>query len=119
MIKSISNNKKPILNNPFDANDFIYVSDIAKYFLKAIQNTWPTGVFNLGNGKSITILKILKIVEQENKSKNFYYKEYLKNKNSFSKKINFWANMKRTNKFIRINNTTTIKKGISKLINEN
>ena len=72
----------------------------------------------IGKGPALLKLKGIKNIEIPELIL-ISYKEYLKNKNSFSKKINFWASMKRTNKFIRINTTTNIRKGISKLINEN
>ena len=56
---------KPIrvFNNGNMKRDFTYVDDIVAGFLLSIKNKLPFEVFNLGNGKTVSLLSFIEIIE--------------------------------------------------------
>jgi nucleoside-diphosphate-sugar epimerase len=82
------------LNNPYNKLDFINVRDIAKYFIKIINNNTQSGIYNIGSGKSTSIIQIF----------NFVKKILNKPKAKFSytnqKQINFYSNTYKSRKLI-------------------
>jgi|TARA_B110000881_G_C18599935_1_gene534341 UDP-glucose 4-epimerase len=66
-IKNILNNKiSRIFGNGNQKRDFVYVDDVAKGFLLAMEsNKSVNKIFNIGSGKTISIKKIFKIIKEK------------------------------------------------------
>jgi len=112
IIKSISDSKTPDINAPMNKNDFIYVGDVAKIFRKVSQKNLPSGIYNLGSGNPTSVYQICQIVERkilgtETISKNIYTNRQ-KNES-----VNFWADMKKTEQLLKINDYTSIEEGVN------
>lgn len=64
LIRSYRSKIMPVLKNPTDANDYVYIDDVVNAFVKAIENPDCHGIINLGSGVTTTVAKVASIVEQ-------------------------------------------------------
>lgn len=64
LISKFKKGESPSLNNPFAANDYVYIRDVVNAFQRAISDPKAEGTFNLGSGKVTPAYKISGIVEQ-------------------------------------------------------
>jgi len=113
-------NKKPILiNNIFNSNDFIYVNDVADAFIAFLKLEVPSGIYNLGSGKSLSILEISYIVEELILGTRKRTKLFLQKSENINKKneVNFIANIEKTQLYLRWKPKHKIESGILKTIN--
>jgi nucleoside-diphosphate-sugar epimerase len=115
LIESINKNKRPLIHNPLNKNDFIFIDDVVKVFSKAIKKSLPSGVYNLGSGSSSSVYDISLIVEQELLSSKRISSKILEN-GSNDEAINFWADMETTLNKLNISELTSLNSGITKLI---
>jgi nucleoside-diphosphate-sugar epimerase len=115
LIKSINKNKLPLIHNPLNKNDFIFIDDVVKVFSKAIKKNLPSGVYNLGSGSSSSVYDISLIVEQELSSSKRISSKIIENGSS-DEAINFWADMETTLNKLNISELTSLNSGIKKLI---
>ena len=84
LINNIKKNKPINLNNPNTSLDFINVKDVSKYFIKAIETKSKSGIYNIGTGKGIKLIKILQII-QKIQNNNFIISNNLDIKNTNKK----------------------------------
>jgi UDP-glucose 4-epimerase len=74
-MKKLSNNLSPIIHGKGNQiRDFISVEDVAKANLMAMESNTNQGFFNIGTGKSISILELAKMmikISSKNLSPNF------------------------------------------------
>lgn len=62
-LQRIKQKKAPIIyGDGSQVRDFIYVGDIAKINLKAMQSKTRSGFFNVGSGKTISILELANLI---------------------------------------------------------
>lgn len=64
LINKFSKGDRPILNNPFVSNDYIYINDVIDAFLLAINDPNAEGIFNIGSGSMTPAYRISGIVEK-------------------------------------------------------
>ena len=67
--RSLKEDKVPSLNTPKNANDFVYVEDVAAAFELALSAEFDSGIYNLGTGSSTSVVdfcKTLEIIVKEN-----------------------------------------------------
>ena len=100
LYRSLTENKVPSLNTPKNANDFIYVEDVAAAFEIALHSEFDSGIYNLGTGSSTSVTdfcKTLEIIMNDNylltssliektknyKSRNKFLCVYYQNKGNF------------------------------------
>ncbi|MDO8623495.1 MAG: NAD-dependent epimerase/dehydratase family protein [archaeon] len=55
-------NEKPDIKNPFSSYDFIYVEDVANAMFELVKNGRGIESYNIGTGKSTSILDVSKII---------------------------------------------------------
>ena len=103
----LKNNKNPKIKNVNNKIDFINVFDVAKIFITTIKKKLPSGIYNLGTGKSTRILLIYEIICKILKKKNI---NKIKKNNS---RIDFKASNIKFNKYFNYN-FIKIKDGIKK-----
>ena len=74
-------NKKDIfLNSPFNRHDFIYIDNVVEAFNNFLNSKLKSGIYNIGSGKTHSVLKIAKILNYKiNGRSNFKYKTKQKN----------------------------------------
>ena len=96
------------LKNPFNELDFINTKDVARYFIKIIESNANSGIYNVGSGKSIAVIKIFNFIKKilnknnekffaENNKPNKFYSNNLKSKKiiNFSPKINIFSGIQK------------------------
>ncbi|MEL0238227.1 MAG: NAD(P)-dependent oxidoreductase [Gammaproteobacteria bacterium] len=96
LYRSLIENKVPSLNTPKNANDFIYVEDVAEAFEIALHSEFDSGVYNLGTGSSTSVTdfcKTLEIIMNDNHLLTSSLIEHTKNTNQ---EINFYASVTKT-----------------------
>jgi nucleoside-diphosphate-sugar epimerase len=64
LIQSFKSKKDPQLKNPYASNDFIYIDDVIRAFVIAIEDTKLNGTFNLGSSTLTSVEEVAKIVAQ-------------------------------------------------------
>ena len=89
IINSFKNNKLPKIENQNNYNDFIHVSDVINLISKMIIKNTPSGIYNVGSGKFISVKEILQIlckiykinykeIVNLSKTKNYFYADISK-----------------------------------------
>ena len=111
LIKSIGASETPEINTPLNKNDFVYVGDVARAFVKAVDVNLPSGVYNLGSGFSTSVYDICKIVEKRLLDTEIISTQVLDN-GQLDETVNFWADMKKTEKTLNLNCDTNLDEGI-------
>ena len=119
LIPSIINSLKlkqiPNINTPNNANDFIYVDDIASGIENTVLNEIVSGVYNLGSGYSIRIGEILDKVEIALLGKDLLFKKVIKTLKDPKQSINFWANIEKSQRVLNWEPKISIDDGIKKI----
>ncbi len=111
LIKSIGASETPEINTPLNKNDFVYVGDVARAFVKAVDVNLPSGVYNLGSGFATSVYDICKIVEKSLLDTEIISTKVLDNGQP-DETVNFWADMKKTEKTLNLNCDTNLDEGI-------
>jgi len=111
LIKSIGASETPEINTPLNKNDFVYVGDVARAFVKAVDVNLPSGVYNLGSGFATSVYDICKIVEKRLLDTEIISTQVLDN-GQLDETVNFWADMKKTEKTLNLNCDTNLDEGI-------
>jgi len=93
ILSSLINKEEPYIQNPFNANDYVYIDDVVNAFLISINKSFLSGTYNIGSGKSVRVLEILNLARDLlGNSKCLPYKD-----DRFSKdrggNMDFWANI--------------------------
>ena len=114
IFSSFDKNKLPNIRNLYNENDFIYVKDVAKIIYYQIIKKTPSGIYNIGSGKKISVKNIIKIIQK--KFFNHININKLLNQ-KYIKKESYYANTNKINKIIKSNNYTKIDKGIENYYN--
>ena len=115
VVDSFVSNATPVLNNPFNANDFIFVEDIARALNLSLDKKMDSGIYNLGSGHSTSVIKICEIVEQEILGQT-RLSERIKKESKNSQTINFWADLSKTQNAFGWVPPTGIEEGIKQYI---
>ena len=64
ILTKLKNGQLPDLQTPNNANDFVYIDDVADAFAKATSFGNKSGVYNLGTGVSTPVLEVCCIAEK-------------------------------------------------------
>jgi len=115
LIKSIGEKKAPQINTPLNKNDFVYVGDVTRAFVKAVNVNLLSGVYNIGSGCATSVYDICKIVEQNLLGTETLSKQVLNN-GQLGATVNFWANMEKTEQALNMICDTNIGNGIKQYI---
>tara|TARA_B100000700_G_C14980670_1_gene826220 strand:+ start:257 stop:1153 length:897 start_codon:yes stop_codon:yes gene_type:complete len=118
LLKHLPLDRLPDINNPRNANDYVYVEDVADAFLKAISKNFPSGIFNIGSGSSTTVLKMCKLAEQIVRGSEDLSNKLQKESKNTESAINFWADFSRSKKYLGWEPTTNLTDGINKTWNQ-
>lgn len=118
ILKLIKKKKQIVLKNPLHRCDYIYIKDVAKAFKYSLEKNIDSGIYNLGTGKSVYNYKIANYLLKQKNCK-ISIKSKKSTKNLINKKINFWANTKKTKKYLDFKTKYSIEKGIKDLLNFN
>jgi len=114
ILTHLQNGRLPDLRIPQNANDFVFVDDVAKGFSNAVSNEFPSGIYNLGSGGSTPVKEICRIAEQIVLGTDSLTRQLEeKTQESFSN-VDFWADCSNTKKSLDWVPTTDLSVGIEK-----
>ena len=111
LIKNTLNGKEIILKNKKNLLDYLSVDEVAIVLKKFLYLKPQSGIYNVGSGKKIDLIKIVKAIEKNLKKKVFI--KYEKNK---TKNLRFWSNLKKIKNNLRWKPKITFNKAIKKTI---
>ena len=108
-MKNCINNTEIVLNNKNNLLDYLYIDEVVVVLRKFLYLKPISGIYNVGSGKPIKSIEIIKEVE-----KYFKKKIPIKYKINKTKDLYFWASTKKSEKNlkwkIKINFHLAIKK---------
>lgn len=113
LVSSFRKRKLPKINNPFNANDFVYIEDVAEAFNIAVSNVIPSGIYNLGSGLPTKVIDICEIIERQ-VTGNSDITDFLRKNTNNEQKVNFWADTNKSREVLGWEYKTTIEEGIKK-----
>jgi nucleoside-diphosphate-sugar epimerase len=116
VIQNIQNNLVPIIRTPSNSNDFIYIDDVTEGLLHFARQKIPSGIYNLGWGKSISIIDIIATIESIMHHSNKITSTLLENMPI--KDTDFWAEMSKTSQVLNWSPQISIEIGVKKMINQ-
>lgn len=115
MVDSLMKGQAPQINKPLNANDFVYVEDVAEAFCMAAKADIPSGAYNLGSGKSTEVIRICQLIEKGLFGHTKMSDEIISKTNS-QQELNFWADTSKTKEHLGWYAQTDIQKGISQYL---
>ena len=115
LIDAFSNQTAPGINNPFNANDFIYVEDVAEGFCRAAGTDVPSGIYNLGSGHATSVIDICELVEQQTSGPTGFTQQ-IRRASSAQSSVNFWADMRKVQKIFGWTPSVPMDEGIRRSI---
>ena len=97
LIPSVLNHLKdgqlPDIKTLHNANDYIFIDDVIDAFSIATNNIFESGIYNLGTGKSTSVLEVCRLAEKISlNTSSLTRKIELESKNSIPN-VNFWAGL--------------------------
>ena len=105
----------PPINNPHNANDFVFVEDVTNGFVRALEREFQREVFHLGSGHSTPVWELCQTAEKLICGSSALTEKLLKmNPKPTQSVVNFWANCERSNKLLGWTPQTTLESGIQK-----
>jgi nucleoside-diphosphate-sugar epimerase len=119
IINSLNSERVPDIRTPKNANDFIFVDDVASAIINMIENKIPSGIYNLGSGYSTEILEICKICEKIINGTSKLSNQLEIQTQSVLKTVDFWADLDFSKKLLNWKPATDIELGIKRMIEEN
>jgi nucleoside-diphosphate-sugar epimerase len=114
ILSSLKNHRLPLLNNPNNANDFIFIDDVVNSFYLSTICQISSGVFNIGSGTSTSALDILKYAEKIVLESDLLSQKLEKTFNKNISSINFWADISKAKKDLNWVPETSVHLGIKK-----
>ena len=115
IVNSFKNNTTPIIFNPFNKNDFIFVRDAAQMMLQPLLSKIRPGIYNIGTGKATSVIKVCSIIEKIFFNTNKFTKSLYGKKNA-NQQVSYFADTDKMIKNLKITNLTKIETGINDYI---
>ena len=119
LIDKFKNNKKININFPSNRNDFILVDDVVKIIFNFITKEYPSGIYNIGTGKSTAIYELMKIIDKSINENDTISAKYLNGVDLNKSNQNFYASTKKLKKNFNDIKLTDINAGIQKVVRNN
>jgi len=114
IIQSLKNKQCPPIQNPFNANDFVDVEDVANAIIVSLQSKGPSGVYNVGSGQTYRVLEICTMAE-----KILYGNEELTQPLHRCESVpstNFWADTQKAKRVLGWKSQISLQQGIHNYI---
>lgn len=111
IIKNTLSGKEIILKSKNNLLDYLSVDEVAVVLKKFLYHKPTSGIYNVGSGKCIELVKIIKSIE-----KYFKTKIFIKYEKSKTKKLCFWSSTKKIKKNVKWKPKITFTIGLKKTI---
>jgi nucleoside-diphosphate-sugar epimerase len=114
ILSSLKNNRLPPLNNPNNANDYVYIDDVINSFCLSAEREISSGVFNIGTGCSTSVLDLFKYAENLVLESDLLSQQLEKIINKNELNVNFWADISKVKRELNWIPETSVNLGINK-----
>jgi nucleoside-diphosphate-sugar epimerase len=114
ILTNLKQGKLPELRTPKNANDFIYVDDIADAFSKAVSVNNNSMIYNLGAGVSTSVLEVCRIAEKIVLGTETLTQKMDSRSKDTGCDVDFWADFTQSKKYLDWQPTTSLADGIGK-----
>jgi len=117
LISELKKGQRPQAKTALDANDFVYVTDVAQALVKAaFKEGVPGGIYNAGSGISTPVWRICELLEQALGKGTGHFKQL---KESAPKAtMDFWADTGKARELLQWEAGISVEEGIIKYLNE-
>ncbi len=116
ILESNSKGIFPDIKTPYNSSDFIYIDDLVDALYGLMAKKVESGIYNIGNGTSISVIEVLKIAVKITGNCNLNYIERLnlleKNEGAI-KEVNFWADISKIQNEINWNPKVSMELGLT------
>lgn len=117
LIQALKKGEYPKVNAPLNANDFIYVADVAQAVVKAVFGEVPSGIYNIGSGVSTPVWRVCELLEEALDRRTVHFKQLKTVTDNVA--MDFWADTMKTHEVLQWNASTSLEQGIEKYLNFN
>ena len=114
ILTKLKNGQLPDLQTPNNANDFVYIDDVADAFAKATSLDNKFGVYNLGTGVSTPVLEVCRIAEKIVLNTDTLTQEMENKFKDTTCDVDFWADCSQSKKYLGWEPSTTLEEGIKR-----
>lgn len=114
ILNHLKEGKLPDLRTPNNSNDFIFVDDVVDAFTNGVSSNYPTGIYNLGSGKSTPVLEICRMAERIILGQGKLTKQLESKSINSDFDVDFWADIKKSKEFLNWEPSISIAEGIEK-----
>ena len=115
IFKELQERRLPQLKTPHNANDFVFVEDVGKGFVQAIEHKFQSGVFHLGSGHSTPVWQLCQAAEELIWGTTVLTEELMeKHPKPTQAEVDFWSNCERSQQFLGWSPLTSLETGIQK-----
>ena len=111
IIRNLRKNKPFVINSPRNKLDYIYIDDVANYFIKILKKNPNSGIYNVASGK-LSSIKFIFYFLKSKINKNYKFKVFKKS----NKILNYYGSDEKTIKNLSWKPKLDIKSGLSKTI---
>jgi UDP-glucose 4-epimerase len=112
ILTKLKNGQLPDLQTPNNANDFVYIDDVAEAFSKATSFCDKSGIYNLGTGVSTPVLEVCRIAEKIVLNTNVLTQEMENKFKNTTCDVDFWADSFQSKKYLGWQPSTSLEEGI-------
>jgi UDP-glucose 4-epimerase len=112
ILDKLNNKQLPNLQTPKNANDFVFIDDVAKAFVEATAVNYESRVYNLGSGESTPVLEVCRIAEKIVLGSDLLTQEMETKFEDATCDIDYWADCSQSKKHLGWQKTTSLEEGI-------
>lgn len=116
LVQALRKNESPKIRTPLDANDYVHIDDVTRALVKSAFSEVPSGIYNVGSGKSVPVWRVCALIEEHLKSKAGYSKQL--ESSSGVQMANLWADTKLVSKVLGWQAQKPFEEGISEYLKE-
>jgi len=114
ILSNLKSGKLPHIRTPKNANDYIFIDDVVDGFYAAMTNRIPSGIYNLGSGKSTSVIDVCGLAEKHILGTNILTQRLVEQTHLSSVDVNFWAKTNTTKKILNWNAKISLTNGIER-----
>jgi len=115
IINSFLSGSKPNLMRPYNCIDLIHKDDIAKAFIAASEKSVPSGIYNVGSGKTKCVSEIVEIIERFFNQGRLVTEPILPSNNLGDEVLNFHADIRKIQFYLDWQPKISIESGLINL----
>jgi len=114
ILTRLQSERLPQLRTPQNANDFVFVEDVAEAFSNAVSNELPSNIYNLGSGSSTPVQEICRMAEQIILGTDSLTRQLEEKTQESTCNVDFWADCSNAKKYLEWEPTTSLEEGVEK-----